>query len=109
MIVKKKNEIEQYILKLLESKSEINFNDVVEASGLSKTNGADRRAIGRSFKDLVDRGIIGGRGIARARTYFRKTYMPALLVRPKNVLEILDDPFKEIHLSSDAKKLIKYL
>lgn len=49
MASNKKFNIEQSVLKLLESKSEINFNDVVEASGLSKTNQADRRAIGRSF------------------------------------------------------------
>lgn len=109
MAMKKKIDIELHILKLLESKLEINFNDVVEASGLSKTNGSDRRAIGRSLKDLVDRGIIDGRGIARARTYFRKTDIPALPVLSKNLPEILDDPFKEIHLSSDAKKLIQYL
>ena len=109
MALKKKVDIELHILKLLEAKSEINFNDVAEASGLSKTNEADRRAIGRSFKDLVDRGIIDGRGVARARTYFRKTGIPALPMLPKAVLEILDDPFKEIQLSKESEKLIQYL
>jgi DNA-binding Lrp family transcriptional regulator len=107
--LKKKINIEQHILNLLEAKSEINFTDVAEASGLSKTNEADRRAIGRSLKDLVDRGIIDGRGVARARTYFRKTGMFALPVPPQKVIEVVDDPFKEIQLSKESEKLIQYL
>lgn len=114
--VKKKTEIESHILRLLESKKEINLNDVLESAGLARESEADKRAVGRCFKDLISKEVIKPEGEARARVYIRgNKYSPlssqinSIDKVPVEVEYVAGDSFRGIVLSSDAQRLIQYV
>ena len=65
----KKIDLETLILKLLDVSSEIDIHRVAKAAGLSVGNPADRRAIQRAFKRLIEQEVIQAQGAARARVY----------------------------------------
>jgi hypothetical protein len=69
MSTKNKIDLKAVILELLLHKSKISFKDVAEASGLSKTDLADRKAISRMLATLTRLGHLEARGATRARTY----------------------------------------
>lgn len=75
MSVKKSN-LETLIFKLLAEKPEISLGDVAVASGLSKAEEADRKAIRRVLNTLIARGLLQAKGAARARVYM-PTSVPA--------------------------------
>ncbi|MGK5086553.1 Fic family protein [Bdellovibrionota bacterium FG-2] len=70
----KKTDIEAMILKLLAEKSEINLHDIAQASGLSKSDEGDRKAIRRVLNSLIERGLLEAKGAARARAYVRASH-----------------------------------
>lgn len=104
---KKKVDIKAHIFELLEQKNEINFQDVAQASGLSKTDEADRKAISRMFSTLTKLGLLEARGAARARTYVKT---PATApVAQQAAAVVVEDPFKGIKLSKNSEELLKYI
>ena len=103
----KKVDLKAHILDLLEQKSEINLQDVAEASGLSRTNPADRKAIGRMFLTLTKLGLLEAKGAARARVYIRKA--PLVVAAALTTTAAADDAFKNIQLSFKSKNLIDYV
>ncbi|MBP9681175.1 MAG: Fic family protein [Bacteriovorax sp.] len=114
--IKKKTEIESHILRLLESKKEINLNDVLESAGLSKESEADKKAVGRCFKELISREVIKPEGAARARVYIRgNKYSPppslnnSIQKTTAETEHVVDDSFRGITLSLEGQELIQYV
>lgn len=105
----KKVDLKAHILDLLEQKSEINLQDVAEASGLSRTNPADRKAIGRMFQTLTKLGLLEAKGAARARVYIRTVPLVTAASTTTAVAAAADDAFKNIQLSNESKNLIDYV
>jgi Fic family protein len=91
-----KNAIKELILTLAGSIDELRLKDVTEALGLSKDDAATRRAIQRSFAELIDEGKIRAVGMARARTY-------------AIVNEVKTEVITGISLTTDSKQLLKYV
>lgn len=106
MANKKKEEIENQILRQLEGQEKIGLADVAEAVGLKKDSAADRRAIARAFKNLVDQGLIEAKGAARARVYVRKGHGEVLspVEKPKAA-----DAFEGVQLSKKSKEVIAHV
>src|SRR5713226_8523047 len=69
MAAKKRIDIEKAVLKLLAQKPQISLSDVAQASGLSKSDEGDRKAIRRVLNSLIARGLLEAKGAARARVY----------------------------------------
>src|SRR5687767_5558369 len=57
------------ILDVLKKARETDIHRVARAAGKREPNAADRRAIQRAFKSLIERQIIRAQGSARARLY----------------------------------------
>lgn len=104
MTSKKKSDLEALILKLFERKLEISIHDVAQAAELSSDNPADRRAIQRVFKALVEQATIQAKGKARARVYALTE------TRTKDTaVASSENAFKDIPLSAASKELLLYL
>ena len=56
MIAKKRPDLEALVLELIAKKTEISIHDVALASGLSKSDEADRKAIRRVLNSLIQSG-----------------------------------------------------
>ncbi|MBF0364132.1 MAG: Fic family protein [Oligoflexia bacterium] len=106
MPVKKKNNIEELVLEILAGKTEISIHDVALASGLSKSDEGDRKAIRRVLNSLVSRGLLEGKGAARARTYIR-TAQALRSETPTSLKE--EGAFRGVPLSQQSKMLLKYV
>jgi len=98
MTRRKKVDIKAHILALLKEKQEINLQDVAQASGLSKTDEADRKAISRMFSTLTKLGLLKAKGAARARTYSQAS-----------IQVVAEDHFNGIKLSKNSEELLKYI
>ncbi len=108
MAPKRKTELEDLILGLFDWKKEINIHEIAHAAEMSIEDSADRRAIQRACKNLIQNKMIEAQGNARARTY-------TLISPPKQALP-LESPgtesgevFKDIHLSKESKTLLQYV
>lgn len=99
----KKVDIRAQILRILEEKPEVNIAELAKATGLSKDDSTERRAIARAFKSLVDSGVIKAKGAARSRVYV-STRDNIQVTETPNV-----NPFKNISLSTKSKKLADYV
>ena len=102
-----KIDIEALVLKLLAENSEINLHDVAHASGLSKSDEGDRKAIRRVLNSLIKRGLLEAKGAARARTYVRT--VQALKTEMTSSQEIGGDAFKGIPLSQESEMLLEHV
>ena len=102
-----KTDIEALALKMLAEKSEINLHDVAHASGLSKSDEGDRKAIRRVLNSLIKRGLLEAKGAARARIYVRT--VQALKTEMTSSQEIGADAFKGIPLSQESKTLLEHV
>jgi Fic family protein len=91
-----KNAIKELILTLAGSIDELRLKDVIEALGLSKDDAATRRAIQRSFAELIDEGKIRAVGMARSRAY-------------AIVTEVKTEVITGIPLTTESKQLLKYV
>ena len=101
----KRPDLEALVLDLIRHKSEITVHDVAAASGLSKSNEADRKAIRRALHALAKRGLLKPEGAARARVYVRSSHesdVPSTVARSS-------DFFKKIKLSPSSQTLLQYL
>lgn len=105
----KKFEIESQILRLLGQRDAVSIADVAEATGLSKDDAADRRAIARAFKSLVDAEKIKAKGAARARVYVKPTVDTPVAQQATSVAAVViaEEPFKGIKLSTKSEELLK--
>ncbi|MBA2403851.1 MAG: Fic family protein [Bdellovibrionales bacterium] len=103
MPIKRKVNIEAQILKLFLEKSELTLHDVAQASGLSRSDEGDRKAIRRVLNSLIERGLMEAKGATRARTYVRTTQVT------KTEAPLLASPFKDIDLSQEAQLLLKHV
>lgn len=102
-----KLDLEKLILRLLEEKSEVGVHDVAQSAGLSKSDEAERKAIRRAFHSLMERGLLEAQGSARARVYIRREQnFPTAQVLAEKVG---GQPFADIALSPEAKRLLRYL
>ena len=98
-------DLEALVLELITQKAEIAVHDVAVASGLSKSNEADRKAIRRALQALTQRGLLKPVGAARARIYVRTGYGSVVLP----IAAPSSDFFKHVKLSPSSKKLLQYL
>lgn len=105
MTVKKKVDIETAILELIKEKSEISLYDVAQASGLSRSDEGDRKAIRRVLNILIEQGLLKAQGAARARIYIR-TESPKTIA---STLLPVSEIFQNIRLSPKSKALLKIL
>ncbi len=108
--IRKSDNIEAHIERLLAERTEIGIHDVAQAAGLSKTDEADRKAIRRVLNALIKRGTLAAKGAARARVYMRTAAPPSV----DQVTTTYDESgggeaFKEIPLSSKAESLFGYV
>lgn len=101
MSTKKRDKLEAIILNLLSKNPELTIQDVAIASGLSKTDEGDRKAIRRVLLALIDRKVIKAKGAARARAYE--------LIPQLTDSQISTEVFKHIELTQISKNLLKYL
>ena len=101
----KRPDLEALVLDLIRHKSEITVHDVAAASGLSKSNEADRKAIRRALHALAERGLLKPEGAARARAYVRTSHESDV---PSTVAPS-SDSFKPIKLSPSSQTLLQYL
>lgn len=103
---KKKVDIKAHIFELLKEKNEVNLQDVAHASGLSRTDETDRKAIGRMFSALTKLGLLEARGKARARTYVK----PATNVQEAVAsAAVIENSFMGIKLSKNSEELLNYI
>lgn len=107
MTEKKKVDIEAIVLKLLSKKQEISLHDVAHASGLSKSDEGERKAIRRALNLFIKRGLLLAKGAARARTYVRTTQ--ALTTSFSTAVVTEGGAFKDIQLSPASELLLRYL
>lgn len=94
-----KVELEPLILGLFESRSVITIHDVAHSANMSLELSANRRAIQRAFKSLIEKGLIETHGEARAREYALSE------AKKEKQAELLD----EISLSDESSALLQYL
>lgn len=108
MGTKKTVDLEGLILSLFSGKKEINIHEVAHAAGMSTDAHADRRAIQRAFKNLIERKVIEPHGNARARVYVLATpeQTPSVGSAPKSIVA---DDFKNIPLSQASVALLRYV
>lgn len=106
MTTKKRPDIEPIVLKLLSEKQEISLHDVAHASGLSKSDEGDRKAIRRILNSLIERGLLEAKGAARARVYARITQGLTTAAQPSAKKEGV---FADIQLSPASETLLQYL
>ena len=104
-IEKKRQDLHALVMKLITEKTEISIHDVALASGLSKSDEADRKAIRRVLTSLIQSGHLEAKGAARARVYVRKEKKPSIELTAANSIE----PFKNIRLSSSSQVLLQYI
>lgn len=107
MADRRKTTIEVAILRLLAEKSEITLRDAAQASDLSESDEADRKAIRRVLNSLINRGILEPRGAARARAYVRVVHAPAAKPLPPEARQAV--VFKNVALSREAETLLQYI
>ena len=105
MIAKKRPDLAALVLKLITEKTEISIHDVAQASGLSKSDEADRKAIRRVLNSLIQSGHLKAKGAARARVYVRTDQKSTN--EPASSISI--EPFKNIQLSPSSQALLQYL
>ena len=103
-MAKKKTDLEALFLTLLKEKKEISVPDVAHAAGMSKSDETDRKAIRRVLNDLVARGLLEARGAARARVYLALNKVEEAPGTPEG-----SKPFKDIPLSPESDRLLKYV
>jgi len=106
MAAKKRPDVESVALKLLSEKQEISLHDVAHASGLSKSDEGDRKAIRRVLHSLIERGLLEAKGAARARVYARTTKELATTFFP-SVKK--GGVFTDIQLSPASETLLLYV
>ncbi len=104
MAEKRRSPIKATVLKLLKEKSVISLHDVAEASGLSKSNEGNRKAIRRVLNAFIVDGLLEASGAARSRVYIRKTLAP-----PNTSLGSGTEAFDDIPLSTESEILLQYL
>lgn len=102
----KKDDIEALVLKLLTQKSEISLHDVAHASGLSKSDEGDRKAIRRVLNSFIERGLLEAKGAARARAYVRIAQSP---IPPSLSSERAAGAFQAIRLSQKSEALLRHV
>jgi Fic/DOC family len=107
MAAKKRIDIENLVLNLLVEKPEISLRDVAQASGLSKSDEGDRKAIRRVLNSLIARGLLEAKGAARARAYVRTAQAPTAEAAPQR--RISQGAFKDIRLSQESGALLNYV
>ncbi len=100
MTAKKKIDLENLILELLDGKKEINIHGVATAAQMSADDSSDRRTIQRAFKNLIDRKAITPHGNARARVY--------TLAKAESAPSV-DGAFKGIPLSEESEALLAHI
>jgi Fic family protein len=102
---KKKADLEALVFALLKERKEINVPDVAQAAGMLKSDEGDRKAIRRVLAGLVERGLLEARGAARARVYGACASIVAEVQRRQGDSK----PFKDIPLSQESLRLLKYI
>ena len=101
----KRPDLEAVVLDLITHKAAINIQDVAVASGLSKSDEADRKAIRRALQTLTQRGLLKPTGAARARVYIRTG--PESSIVPE--VPGSNNLFKHVKLSPSSQTLLRYL
>src|SRR5258708_14781586 len=107
MAAKKRIDIENLVLNLLVEKPEISLRDVAQASGLSKSDEGDRKAIRRVLNSLIARGLLEAKGAARARAYVRTAQASTAEAAPQR--RISQGAFKDIRLSQESRALLNHV
>ncbi len=108
MAPKKKINLKELILRLLSEKKEISIHEVAKAAATSMLVPADRRAIQRAFKELIENKVILSHGKARARTY-SSLKLHSLKLQETPIQANATTAFKDIPLSQEAKNLLNYV
>jgi Fic family protein len=104
-VAKKRDDLKELILSLLQVKQEISVPDVAQAAGLSRADEGDRKAIRRILIKLVKRGVLEAKGAARARVYVAAISVAAGIQQRQQS----HSPFKDISLSRKSESLLKYV
>lgn len=94
----KHNDLKLAILDSLREKHAVTLQEIAQATGRSTQNAADRRAIQRALKKLIDDNLVLAQGKARAREY--------LLKEPTSLASESQTFFQDILLSEKSKQLL---
>ena len=106
---KKTAELETIILELLDEEPEVSIRSIAAATGVSKDDDTERKAIRRALLSLEERKLIVPKGSARSRVYVLSEQKPSGDVEPTGIDIKEYDPFKGIQLSPDSKSLLEYV
>lgn len=105
--MRNKIELRALILNLLKEKKTVSFHEIAVEAGLSAKSSADRRAIQRVLRNLLEQDAIQAHGNARARVY---TLKENLIKDTESLLSALHvDSFNDIPLSDQSIELLQYV
>ena len=109
MAPQKKIDLEKLIQGLFDRKKEINIHEIAHAAKMSIENPADRRAIQRACRNLIDSKTIKAQGNARARAYTLLQPIQALPFESLSPEEENGLTFNDIPLSKESKTLLRHV
>lgn len=109
---------EALVLRLLEKDPEVSIRSIAEASGMSKDDNTDRKAIRRAILALEKQKLVMPKGSGRSRVYVPFKAIPEIEPLPKpegtastdaEIGAEEKDLFKGIDLTEESRRLLQYI